>query len=339
MKKQLTLALRPKRFSQLLGQEGPVRTVRGVVGSKRKTNAWMFVGETGTGKTTMARIMAVSLNCTHQKVFGEPCDACLVSDWPIHEVNASNVTGVDEIRSFASGAGYVPPANARMKIYILDEAQWLSKQSQNLLLKEFEEAPISTTWIVCTTDPVKIIPALTGRCQVVELRPLEMKAMEVLVARGLKALGSDKSPKPLIEAMWQEEVRRPRAILAAVQAYAGGASAAIAVEPVSAGISSKTVGLSLLKGNWNTVKHELAKATAEDLRALRAKVTGYLRGALLSEIQGPRAKWISEAIEKLAWVDSCTDVSQGPATVAAMYYLCAKFAGETLEDDPQGKGW
>jgi DNA polymerase III delta prime subunit len=334
MSRQLNLALRPKRFSQLFGQGELVKLIRGLVKSGRKQSAWMLVGETGTGKTTTARILAMALNCTHQTEFGEPCDACYArkSSFAIHEINASDATGIDEIRSIASGADYTPPSGSKMKVYILDEAQFVSKQAQNLLLKYFEEAPISTTWIICTTDPSKIVRTLSARCKVIELRPLSMKEMERLVALGMRALKSNKPTPPLVEALWQEEVRSPRNILAAVESYVAGASARVAAEPFSADISSKAVGQSILHGDWATVKKEIAKATPEDLRALRAKISGYLRGCLLNELPGPRGDWMAASIDKLAWVDSCTDMTQGPATVSAMYYLCKKFRGEMVDE-------
>src|SRR6266566_3384947 len=136
MSRPLAVSMRPRRLSELIGQETLVEVIR----KKQETRdpaAWMFTGPTGTGKTTVARIIAVSLQCKHQKQFGEPCDESLAarSSFSIREINASEVSGVEEIGAVAQASVYLTAPPSKRSVFILDEAQRLSPSSQNLLLK------------------------------------------------------------------------------------------------------------------------------------------------------------------------------------------------------------
>src|SRR6185503_10000650 len=145
----------------------------------RMPRAWMFIGQSGSGKTTIARILATSLNCTHNE-FGDPCSLCLKnsSKFQIHEINAGDISGVDDIREIAVGSQYAPISPTRRRVYILDEAQRISSAAQNLLLKYFEEAPRTTVWIVCTTEPDKILRTLRRRCMVYTMQAWRPTAVE-----------------------------------------------------------------------------------------------------------------------------------------------------------------
>jgi DNA polymerase-3 subunit gamma/tau len=150
--------------------------------TKRQPRAWMFSGITGTGKTTIARIIAKSLQCTHSNVFGEPCKACRAStSFDIAEVNAAELNGVDAIKELAQHSTYFPSPGSQAKVIILDEAQRITKPAQNILLKYFEEPPKTTTWIVCTTEPDQILRTLRGRCYQLQVRPLRGKLAEAFI--------------------------------------------------------------------------------------------------------------------------------------------------------------
>lgn len=332
--RSITTAMRPWKLSQMLGQSASIAMIRN---EKKNVQAWLFIGETGTGKTTMARILALSLNCPHSEQIGEPCVECYKRrrDFAIHEINASETSGVDDISGLIEGSNYLPPAPSLKRVYILDEAQRLSSAAQNRLLKPFEDPPESTVWMIATTEPSKILDTLKGRCKPIELRPLSMKDVQVLVDRALKFLKSSKPLKPIYEALYEEEVRWPRAILSVVERYVAGIEPRAAVQIFGDGVQSMSLCRSLLKGDWDTVKKALDVATPEEYKVIRAKVAGYLRRSLLNQIPGPPANSMATAIDRLSQVDSFSDVTQGPATVSVLYQLCWKFSGHerSIEDE------
>src|SRR5258708_5704667 len=119
---QLTLSFRPRTFKELVGQDKLIKRIRGRL-KKRTQTDWLFVGETGAGKTTVARIMAVSFQCKHQKEFGNPCKKCYKNKefFDITEVNASQETGKEEMQKIISNADFFPKHGSKYKVFILDE--------------------------------------------------------------------------------------------------------------------------------------------------------------------------------------------------------------------------
>ena len=161
---------RPQTFDEVVGQEHVVRTLRNAVERDRVHHAYLFVGSRGTGKTSVAKILARSLNCVNGPTLtpcGE-CESCRTiaagSSLDVIEMDAASNRSVDDIRELRERVGYAPAAG-RWKVYILDEAHMLTREAWNAFLKTLEEPPPNTVFVLCTTEPHKVMPTIVDRCQ------------------------------------------------------------------------------------------------------------------------------------------------------------------------------
>jgi DNA polymerase III subunit gamma/tau len=168
---------RPRRFSELVGQEHVVRALSNALDSDRMHHAFLFTGTRGVGKTTIARIFAKSLNCERgqsSNPCGE-CAACLDIDagrfMDMIEIDAASNTGVDDVREVIENAQY-SPSRGRFKVYLIDEVHMLSKSAFNALLKTLEEPPPHVKFLLATTDPQKLPVTVLSRCLKFNLKRL-----------------------------------------------------------------------------------------------------------------------------------------------------------------------
>jgi DNA polymerase III subunit gamma/tau len=161
---------RPQSFDAVVGQDHVVRTLRNAVERDRVHHAYLFVGSRGTGKTSVAKILARSLNCVNGPTVtpcGE-CESCRTiaagSSLDVIEMDAASNRSVDDIRDLRERVGYAPAAG-RWKVYILDEAHMLTREAWNAFLKTLEEPPPNTIFVLCTTEAHKVMPTIADRCQ------------------------------------------------------------------------------------------------------------------------------------------------------------------------------
>ncbi|MEI7755606.1 MAG: DNA polymerase III subunit gamma/tau [Actinomycetota bacterium] len=173
---------RPRRFSELRGQEHVVRALRNAVINNREGQGYLFSGPRGTGKTSSARILAKVLNCTNA-IDGEPCcecDSCIAveagNSYDVHELDAASNNGVDAMRDLIEKASLSSPG--RHKVYILDEVHMLSKGAEAALLKTLEEPPPHVVFVLATTDPQKVSATIRSRVQHLEFHLLPMDELE-----------------------------------------------------------------------------------------------------------------------------------------------------------------
>jgi len=163
---------RPQRFDQLVGQGPIVRTLSNAIRRQRIAPAYLFTGPRGTGKTSSARILARSLNCTSSpEPTAEPCGHCETctaitsgSALDVIEIDAASNTGVDNIRDLIERARFAP-VQMRWKVYVVDECHMLSTAAFNALLKTLEEPPPRVVFVLATTDPQRVLPTIVSRCQ------------------------------------------------------------------------------------------------------------------------------------------------------------------------------
>ncbi|MBP7580679.1 MAG: DNA polymerase III subunit gamma/tau, partial [Vogesella sp.] len=166
---------RPKRFADLVGQEHVVRALSNALKESRLHHAYLLTGTRGVGKTTIARILAKSLNC-ETGTTAEPCGVCQACTQidagrfvDLLEIDAASNTGIDNIREVLENAQYTPTMG-RYKVYIIDEVHMLSKSAFNAMLKTLEEPPAHVKFILATTDPQKVPVTVLSRCLQFSLR-------------------------------------------------------------------------------------------------------------------------------------------------------------------------
>lgn len=182
---------RSKSFDELVGQEAIVTTLKNALKSNKFSHAYLFSGPRGTGKTSVARLLAKALNC--EEGIGMQCNKCSNcisinegSHPDVIEIDAASNSGVDEVRNLIDKVKYLP-IKGRYKIYIIDEVHMMTNSAFNALLKTLEEPPAHVVFILCTTEPYKLLPTILSRCQRYEFSKINSFELKKLLIRVLKS--------------------------------------------------------------------------------------------------------------------------------------------------------
>ena len=175
---------RPQDFSEVVGQEHVSRTLQNALREGRISHAYLFAGPRGTGKTSMARILAKAVNCLNDNVNLRPDNTCPVCvainegrSLDLIEIDAASNTSVDDVRDLRDKVAF-RPSESRYKVYIIDEVHMLSNAAFNALLKTLEEPPEHVIFVLATTEPHKIPATILSRCQRFDFRPLSVAEIE-----------------------------------------------------------------------------------------------------------------------------------------------------------------
>src|SRR5207253_2172897 len=237
---------RPRTFEDVVGQEPVVRTLRNAVERGKVHHAYLFVGSRGTGKTSMAKILAACLNC-EQGPTTQPCGQCdssqsiaRANSLDVIEMDAASNNSVEDIRELRDSVTYAP-VSGRRKVYILDEAHMLSTAAWNAFLKTLEEPPPNTVFVLATTEANKV-PATVEECVAQGRDPgsfaadLERRARELLVVQTLSEVPAELSLTPEADAALAAQAERiGHALVVRMLELLGEA-----MEPVRAGADPRT---------------------------------------------------------------------------------------------------
>ena len=197
-------AYRPQKFSEVVGQQHIIKTLQNAISLNKVAHAYLFCGPRGTGKTTLAKIMAKAMNCVEGPTI-EPCGKCeicegitkgTVSD--VIEIDAASNNGADDIRALRDTVKYLP-AVGKYKVYIIDEVHMLSNAAFNALLKTLEEPPKHVIFILATTEPYKLPNTILSRCQRFDFQSISVDD----ILKRLKIVANEENIKISDEALGQ----------------------------------------------------------------------------------------------------------------------------------------
>ncbi len=293
---------RAQTFSEIVGQEAVVATLRNAVATGQVAHAILFTGPRGTGKTSLARILAKALNCENLGPNADPCDACTSCvairegrALDLVEIDAASNRGIDAVRELRDRLNYVP-TDLRRKVYILDEAHQITRDAWNALLKSLEEPPDFVTFMFASTHPQEFPPAILSRLQRFDVRRLSVPEITGKLERILAADGrqADADAVELVARLAAGGMRDAESILDQLLSSTGDRIETSAVRELLGLADTELVEgfvASLVSGDAaaGIVVLDQLEERGRDLRVFLDQVVDTLRVRLLEGLASPAA--------------------------------------------------
>lgn len=273
MSEVLYLKYRPNTLDEIVGNEEVVQLLKNQLSGNSKQplpRAILFHGPTGCGKTTLGRIIAYELG---------------VRGTDLREIDSADFRGIDTIREIRKQSTY-KPLESPYRVWILDEVHRLTGDAQSALLKALEDTPPHIFYILCTTDPQKLLPTIRGRCAQYQVQPLTDGEMRTLLRRTVKA-ERESLKKDVYEQIIQDAMGHPRnALQILAQVLSAPKEQRLKVAQRTAELQSKTIELCralVTRGSWKKVSSILNGLKNEDPEGIRRAVLGYCQAILLGD--------------------------------------------------------
>jgi DNA polymerase III subunit gamma/tau len=292
---------RPQKFSEVIGQEHVTRTLKNALDQGRTAHGYIFSGHRGIGKTTIARILAMALNCrSSDKPVTEPCGICescteirAGNSVDVIEIDAATNRGIDEIRELREGTRY-RPARDRFKIYILDEAHQITDAAFNALLKTLEEPPGHVVFMLATTQPEDIPQTIRSRCQHFSFRAVGFEEIlnQLKDLAGRENIEADEDALALLAEAGDGSMRDALSILDQAIASASGRLTAEQVRDLVGAAPSgvlEEVMQAVAQGSSETILRLVDKLISEGHSPTHfaRQMVRFLRNAVVARVAGP----------------------------------------------------
>jgi DNA polymerase-3 subunit gamma/tau len=239
---------RPATFDEVIGQEHVSRTLKNAITSGRVAHAYLFTGPRGVGKTTVARVLAKSLNCVDGPTTNPcgKCPACVEiaqgTSMDVMEIDGASNRGIDEIRNLRESVRYAS-VGGKKKVYIIDEVHMLTQEAFNALLKTLEEPPSHVVFVFATTQPLKVPRTIVSRCQRFDFRRIPADQISARLKQICETEGFTCEPNALAMISQRSEgsMRDAQSMLEQVLAFSGGSATEVDIRPIMGLRGSETV--------------------------------------------------------------------------------------------------
>lgn len=286
---------RSQKFADLIGQEPIIRTLKNALSSGKPAHAYLFTGPRGTGKTSTARLLAKTINCTNSHD-GEPCNTCQQcreitagNSFNVIEIDAASNRGIDSIRDLREKV-MMPPATGTYKVYVLDEAHMLTPEACNALLKTLEEPPSYAIFVLATTEVHKMLSTVLSRCQRFDFKRITTRQIvdHLHFVAGQEHIKLEPNAAELIARAAAGGMRDALSLLDQASAYCGTEISLAQVQTMLGVADPRAIHKLIMhaanldsSGGLHLI-HELSEAGA-DLRQINAQVIEYWRALMLAK--------------------------------------------------------